>query len=506
MASGSDYEDYEEWSEIPPKSPSTIDTLSKLKHEQVQRPKILPKPSFRGRLFPDGKSQTKEMAALTSPEITSPKLLPGTLGATSEEEIGMLNKEISQNQVISGNMCQLEPCEKEYELYCKRCQLLTCYKCSRGQCCTGKKHKTVDFEEYLGHHKQRYEMWKAGKKNQSINLDQEIRALSLRIKAAGQKLANAPLSTVSTCARETLQTIYIELENLEKMNEELRGNVAVIAHYGENLKKLADASFIKLVDKLTISDDYKKCKKFNLGTVDSMETRTVEHITPDASGNVILASTVRSVGIFNTTSTRPTGSVALGGHVTGFDSYKKHIYVAVDQNNSNDKVIVFDEQFIESENWQTKIKICDLTVNNEKVYLASMESTLHVFSIHGTYLYEITEGCGTRLASHPLPDVIITTNHEHDRVSAVNGDTKKILWSAKVDKPWGVTIDEYEAVWVWSEFQQGIAIFDDKGTLKQELEHPKMSGIGDVSCICVKNGKLWIGFEGGLYRFQIGYD
>lgn len=48
--------------------------------------------------------------------------------------------------------------------------------------------------------------------------------------------------------------------------------------------------------------------------------------------------------------------------------------------------------------------------------------------------------------------------------------------------------------------------FTATGTLKQELEHPKMSGIGDVSCICVKNGKLWIGFEGGLYRFQIGYD
>ena len=43
------------------------------------------------------------------------------------------------------------------------------------------------------------------------------------------------------------------------------------------------------------------------------------------------------------------------------------------------------------------------------------------------------------------------------------------------------------------------------GNKKQEVEHPTLTGIGDVNSICVQQGKLWVAFEGGVHSFLIGY-
>ena len=209
--------------------------------------------------------------------------------------------------------------------------------------------------------------------------------------------------------------------------------------------------------------DSTRTKKFNLGTYDTMVAKTCEHVAFTNDGKCILASTNTTVEMYNSTSKNSIASVPVAGHVAGFQSYQDHLYVAIELIERGDRVIVYDQQYAQVRHWLTEVKVCDLAVNNEKVYLASTESKIHVFSTSGTVLYEISDGGGTRIASHPMPDILIVTNHQDDKVYGLNGDTKEVLWSSSVDKPWGVSIDEYETVWVWSEFQQGIAIFDDKG-------------------------------------------
>lgn len=161
------------------------------------------------------------------------------------------------------------------------------------------------------------------------------------------------------------------------------------------------------------------------------------------------------------------GTISLGGHVLAFQSYDKSLYVAIKLTDFTDRVNVFDQQYVETHHWLTNMKVADLAISNGKVYLCSIHDKIHVFSTSGTPLYEIEEGGGTRVASHPIPNILMVTNHAKDRVCCVNGETQQVLWSAEIEKPWGIAIDEYETVWVWSEFEQGVTLFDDKGMKKQ---------------------------------------
>ena len=210
-------------------------------------------------------------------------------------------------------------------------------------------------------------------------------------------------------------------------------------------------------------DDASKAKEFSLGFVQTISMNACEHVTSIAEGSKVLGSTTTSVQQFNSKDSRAMGTVSLGGHVCGFQSYQSHLYVALETYGQGDKVSVFDEGFLAKRHWTLEGKVCDLAVNNEKVYLAGTVGKLYVYTIHGIYLYEITEWFGTRLASHPLPGVILLTNQEGDEVMAINGETKKHLWTSFADKPWGVAVDDYEDIWVWSEFQQSVVIFDAEG-------------------------------------------
>ena len=214
---------------------------------------------------------------------------------------------------------------------------------------------------------------------------------------------------------------------------------------------------------IIFADDFTKSKKFSLGRVDTVSMKACEHVTFTADGCTVLGSTVTTVELFGVKNGRSIGTTSLGGHVCGFQSYQSHLYVALETYAKKGRVSVFDQTFLETRHWSLEAKVCDLAVNNEKVYLAGTEGKIYVYTIHGIDLYEITDWFGTRLASHPLPGVILLTNQEADQVMAINGETKKLLWSTFVDKPWGVAVDEYEAVWAWSDFHQCILILDDKG-------------------------------------------
>ena len=213
----------------------------------------------------------------------------------------------------------------------------------------------------------------------------------------------------------------------------------------------------------SVVDECHRSKKFNLGTFDSMQTSTVEHLALTPEANAVLAATFSDVNLYNCSSTKSAGTVPIHGRVAGLYSYNGHLYVAINLNGAGDRIVVYDQQFAQARHWMTDVNSSDLTVNNEKLYLAGLDKKLHVYSTYGTRLYEITEGAGNRLASHPLPDIILVTNYEKNCVFGLNGEKKEVLWSAEVEAPWGVTIDEYEVVWVWSECQQNICIFDDKG-------------------------------------------
>lgn len=197
-----------------------------------------------------------------------------------------------------------------------------------------------------------------------------------------------------------------------------------------------------------------------------MPMSNCEHVTNNPDDK-ILASQSNTVYFFTATSEHAAGSISLqGGYVKGIQSYRMKIYVAIEFLGRGDKLAIYDQQFVEVKHWFTNVKASDLAVNNGRIYLATPDAGIHVYSA-STYkfLYSFTEGSGERLTSHALPDVLIVTNHEKDQVSAVNGVTKEVLWTTEADKPWGVCMDEYETIWVWSEFQQGLYILDEKGRL-----------------------------------------
>ncbi|KAF6040648.1 hypothetical protein EB796_001061 [Bugula neritina] len=181
------------------------------------------------------------------------------------------------------------------------------------------------------------------------------------------------------------------------------------------------------------------------------------------------------------------------------------LYAMEELGDTGAKVHIYDEHFSQWGSWLVRKKVCDLAVNNEQVYLCTATCNILVFSTDGHFQYEIEGDLGQRITHHSKADMLVITNHSSDTVSFLNGRTKEVEWTIEVEKPWGAYVDEYEAIWVWSEFNQEFEIYDSKGEFVQSAGHPRMIGIGEINTCCVHSGYLWMGYDGGIYRFAVGF-
>lgn len=223
------------------------------------------------------------------------------------------------------------------------------------------------------------------------------------------------------------------------------------------------ALFSELQAILTLIVESGKVKKYNVGRVDSLVAKSCEYMALTKDKNMI-ASSNSSVELFSPTSNTPLSSqLPIPGHVCGMQWSNNRLYAMEELGDTGAKVHIYDEHFSQWGSWLVRKKVCDLAVNNEQVYLCTATCNILVFSTDGHFQYEIEGDLGQRITHHSKADMLVITNHSSDTVSFLNGRTKEVEWTIEVEKPWGAYVDEYEAIWVWSEFNQEFEIYDSKG-------------------------------------------
>ncbi|KAF6040649.1 hypothetical protein EB796_001062 [Bugula neritina] len=175
-------------------------------------------------------------------------------------------------------VCQSENCEKEIDGFCTKCNQLICYRCSKKtKCSMDGEHEFADIDQYKAAKQAMYDMWYTGKKNHTIAMDQEMRALALFVQKEAARLANDSLSGIVSSLSKTIATLTNKQNEIRTLSHKLSEVRSVVTYYTDNIGKLSSPGFVKLVNTLVMPESG-KVKKYNVGRVDSLVAKSCEYM------------------------------------------------------------------------------------------------------------------------------------------------------------------------------------------------------------------------------------
>lgn len=155
-----------------------------------------------------------------------------------------------------------------------------------------------------------------------------------------------------------------------------------------------------------------------------------------------------------------------GQHVSAMGSSVGRVYAWITCSSIKSEVVVFDEQYNETNRWSTNKSLEDMTLVNDKLYMTfAMYDNIAVFNAEtGANLPDIIRNSTADGIAWFKPNSVIVTDHHYNTVHKYRiANGWSIQWSSSVVRPFGLCVDDKGAIWVRSNENDCITLLSRKG-------------------------------------------